>query len=113
MRASLFLIAAALAGSAAAHDAAHCTAALTGGWAYTETGAGAPMYVLTLKGDGTGEVTYGDGDAIPVTAWKAEAGKSAETCALTMTAADSTETNEVTLKADSFTMNGQGSFQKL
>lgn len=113
MRASLLVLAAALAGSAAAHDAAHCADSLTGGWAYTATGAGAPMYVLTLNGDGTGEVAYDAADTIPVTSWKAEAGKSAETCALTMTAGGSTETNEITLTAESFTMNDQGSFQKL
>lgn len=105
--------AAALAVPALAHDAAHCTEALTGGWAYSAKGAGAPMYVIILNGDGSGEIAYAPHDTIAVDSWKAEAGKSAETCSLTITAAGSTETNEITLSGESFTMNDQGSFKKL
>lgn len=112
-RTLIALAAAALIAPAAAYDAAHCADGLTGGWTYTPAGADAPLYVLTLNGDGTGEIAYDAGDTVPVTAWKAEAGKSAETCSLTMTAGESTETNEITLTEESFTMNDQGSFQKL
>lgn len=102
-----------LAGSAAAHDAAHCKTALTGGWAYMANGAGAPAYTLTLNADGAGEVVYPFGDVIAVESWTVADGKSATTCSLTMTAAGSSETNEITLDEHSFSMNEQGEFHRL
>lgn len=113
MRPAFIAALAALAGTAAAHDAAHCKAALTGGWAYMANGAGAPAYTLTLAADGTGEVVYPFGDVIAVENWTVADGLSATTCSLTMTAGGGAETNEITLGEHSFTMNAQGEFHRL